>query len=114
MSTESVVETVIQNRIDKNHMHSYDLYHVHIMSFSSYNRYKLNSDLTCYQLGFVAQLVEHHTGIAEVMGSNPVEASEFFLGFVCNCFSYFITARITFTCILYPQYNHMIIYTSGG
>ena len=24
--------------------------------------------------GFIAQLVEHHTGIAEVMGSNPVEA----------------------------------------
>ena len=24
--------------------------------------------------GFLAQLVEHHTGIAEVTGSNPVEA----------------------------------------
>ena len=24
--------------------------------------------------GFIAQLVEHHTGIAEVTGSNPVEA----------------------------------------
>ena len=24
--------------------------------------------------GFIAQLVEHRTGIAEVMGSNPVEA----------------------------------------
>ena len=24
--------------------------------------------------GFIAQLVEHLTGIAEVMGSNPVEA----------------------------------------
>ena len=31
--------------------------------------------------GFIAQLVEHRTGIAEVMGSNPVEAlifSDFF------------------------------------
>ena len=28
--------------------------------------------------GFVAQLVEHHTGIAEVTGSNPVEALIFF------------------------------------
>ena len=24
--------------------------------------------------GFIAQLVEHHTGVAEVMDSNPVEA----------------------------------------
>ena len=52
--------------------------------------------------------------IAEVMGSNPVGASDFFLGFICNCLSYSITARITFTCILYPQCTRMIfiIYTS--
>ena len=31
--------------------------------------------------GLVAQLVEHRTGIAEVTGSNPVEALIFFLGF---------------------------------
>ena len=29
----------------------------------------------------IAQLVEHRTGIAEVMGSNPVEALIFFSGF---------------------------------
>ena len=28
--------------------------------------------------GFIAQLVEHRTGIAEVTGSNPVEALIFF------------------------------------
>ena len=28
--------------------------------------------------GFIAQLVEHRTGIADVMGSNPVEALIFF------------------------------------
>ena len=54
---------------------------IHIISLSSYNGYKLNSLLTCFQRGFIAQLVEHRTGIAEVMGSNPVEASYFFLGF---------------------------------
>ena len=27
--------------------------------------------------GFIAQLVEHRTGIPEVMGSNPVEAMNF-------------------------------------
>ena len=48
-------------------VHSYDLYHIHIMSFSSYNGYKLNSHLTCFQGGFIAQSVEHHTGIAEVI-----------------------------------------------
>ena len=47
----------------------------------------------------VAQSVEHHTSIAEAMGSNPVGASEFFLGFLCNCFSYFTTAKISFTSI---------------
>ena len=56
-----------------------------IMSFTSYNGYKLNSHLTCFQQGFIAQLVEHRTGIMELMGSNPVEASDFFLGFLCNC-----------------------------
>ena len=38
-------------------VHSYDLCHVHIMSFSSYNRCKLNSHLTCFQRGFIAQSV---------------------------------------------------------
>ena len=38
------------------------------------------------------RLVEHRTGIAEVMGLNPVGASGIFLGFICN----FTTARITF------------------
>ena len=28
--------------------------------------------------GFIAQLVEHRPGIAEVMGSNPIEALIFF------------------------------------
>ena len=34
-------------------------------------------------------------GIAEVMGSNPVGASAFFLGFLYNGFTSSITARIT-------------------
>ena len=81
---------------------------LHIMSFSSYNGYKLNSHLTCFRRGFIAQSVEHRTGIVEVMGSNPIGASECFLGFICNCFSYFITVRITFTCLLYPPCTRMM------
>ena len=42
-----------------------------VMSSCHSSREKLTSLPTC---GFIAQLVEHRTGIAEVTGSNPVEA----------------------------------------
>ena len=35
--------------------------------------------------GFIAQLVEHRTGIAEVTGSNPVEALIFFRLLLSSC-----------------------------
>ena len=35
--------------------------------------------------GFIAQLVEHCTGIAEVMGSDLVEALNFFRLLLSNC-----------------------------
>ena len=38
-------------------------------------------------------------GIVEVVGSNPLGASDFFLGFICNCLSYFTTMKISFTSI---------------
>ena len=47
---------------------------------------------------FIAQLVEHRTGIAEATGSNPVEALIFFT----------FTAMIT----LHFPLNHLIIVTS--
>ena len=72
--------------------------------------YKFNSHLTCFQRGLTGHLVEHRTGIAEVMGSNPVGASESFLGSICNCLSYFITARITFTSII----EFLTVVTSSG
>ena len=60
------------------------------------------SHLTCFLRGFIAQSVDwHRTGIAEIMGPNPVEASEFFLGFICNCLSYFTTAKITFPVLFF-------------
>ena len=40
----------------KSTVHTYDLYQIHI-SLSSHNRYKLNSLLTYYQQGFIAQLL---------------------------------------------------------
>ena len=38
--------------------------------------------------GFIAQLVEHHTGIAEVTGSNPVEALIVFRLLLSNCLNW--------------------------
>ena len=34
----------------------------------------MNSEHDQLPFGFIAQLVEHCTGMAEVMGSNPVQA----------------------------------------
>ena len=47
-----------------------------------FSRENMNSQLTSLPMcGFIALLVEHRTGIAEVTGSNPVEALIFFSGF---------------------------------
>ena len=42
--------------------------------FTPHGRYELNKLTSLPMCGFIAQLVEHRTGIAEVTGSNPVEA----------------------------------------
>ena len=42
--------------------------------FTPHGRYKLNKLTSLPVCRFIAQLVEHRTGIAEVMRSNPVEA----------------------------------------
>ena len=42
--------------------------------FTPHGRYELNKLTSLPICGFTAQLVEHRTGIAEVTGSNPVEA----------------------------------------
>ena len=44
--------------------------------------------------GFIAQLVEHCTGIAEVTGSNPAEAWVFFRLLFRNCLNCVSTAKI--------------------
>ena len=38
--------------------------------------------------GFIAQLVEHRTGIVEVKGSNPVEALIFFRLLLSSCLNW--------------------------
>ena len=51
-------------------------------------RYELNKLTSLPMCGFIAQLVEHRTGIAEVMGSNPVEALIFFRLLLSNCLNW--------------------------
>ena len=46
--------------------------------FTPHGRYELNKLTSLPMCGFIAQLVEHCTGIAEVTGSNPVETLNFF------------------------------------
>ena len=84
--------------------------------FTPHRRYELNKLASLPMCGFTAQLVEHRTGIAEVTGSNTVEAL-IFSGF------FFPIAEIgKFTAIiilhfdLQPQFKYMymnyFIYTS--
>ena len=68
----------------------YELFHIYFTSFHS-SREDMNStnrprsQCLC---GFIAQLVEHRTGIAEVTGSNPVEALIFFRLLLSNCLNW--------------------------
>ena len=64
---------------------SYIHFHTHLL-----NGYITNSHNDQLPVGLIAQLVEHSTGIAEVMGSNPVQAWIFFQGF----FSQLLKLRI--------------------
>ena len=55
------------------------------------------SQLTSLRMcGFVVQLVGHCTRIAEVTGSNPVEALIFFRLLYSNCLNWKFTAKITY------------------
>ena len=63
--------TLIYNR-SSNILVSYFIYTSH--HFTPYGRYELNKLALLPMCDFIAQLVEYRTGIAEVTGSNPVEA----------------------------------------
>ena len=56
--------------------------------FTAREKYELNKLTLLPTCGFIAQLVEHRTGIAEVMGSNPVEALIFFRLLLSNCLNW--------------------------
>ena len=57
--------------------YKYELFHINFTSFHCTGRYELNKLTLLPMYGFMAQLVEHRTGIAVVTNSNPVEAMTF-------------------------------------
>ena len=72
--------------------------------FTPHGRYELNLLASLPMCGFIAQLVEHRTGIAEVTGSNPVEAL-IFSGFFPIAYIGKFTAMVILYFDLQPQLN---------
>ena len=70
--------------------YKYELFHIkkNFTSFHCTGRYELNKLTSLPMCGFIAQLVEHRTGIAEVTGSNPVEVLIFFRLLLSNCLNW--------------------------
>ena len=66
----------------------YELFHIYFISFHSSRENELDKLTSLPMYGFIAQLVEHRTGIAEVTGSNPVEALIFFRLLLSNCLNW--------------------------
>ena len=68
--------------------YKYELFHIYFTSFHWTGRIELNKLTMLPMCGFIAQLVEHRTGIAEVMDSNLVEALIFFRLLLSNCLNW--------------------------
>ena len=68
--------------------YKYELFHINFTSFHCTGKYELNKLTSLPMCGFIAQLVEHRTGIAKVTGSNPVEALIFFRLLLSNCLNW--------------------------
>ena len=65
-------------------VHRYD-FNTFITSSSSFHRFITNQFNDMLSVGLLASLVECCTGIAEVKGSNPIQAWIFFRLSFCNC-----------------------------
>ena len=85
----------------------------HIISFLT-GRYELNKLTSLPMCGFIAQLVEHRTGIAEVAGSNPVEALIFFQASSFQLLKLEYILRWSFFTFIYNRSSYMnyFVYTS--
>ena len=82
--------------------------------FTPHGRYELNKLTSLPMCGFIAQLVEHRTGIAEVTGSNPVEALIFFQASSFQLLKLENLLRRSFFTLIYHRSSHMnyFIYAS--
>ena len=81
----------------------------HRSKFSNLSNWK--EELTSLPMcGFIAQLVEHRTGIAEVTGSNPVEALIFFGLLLSNCLNWKIYCDDHSSLHLLPQYKYELFH----
>ena len=82
--------------------------------FTPHGRYELNKLTSLPTCGFIAQLVEHRTGIAEVRGSNPVEALIFFQATSFQLLKLENLLRWSFFTLIYHRSSHMnsFIYAS--
>ena len=64
------------------------LFHIYFTSFHSSRKNELNKSTSLPMCGFIVQLVEQRTGIAEVTGSNPVEGLIFFSLLLSSCLNW--------------------------
>ena len=75
--------------------------------------YELNKLTSLVMCGFIAQLVEHRTGIAEVTGSNPIEALIFFRLLLSNYLNWKIycddPSSLSSTCTTAVQMTYFIL-----
>ena len=90
--------------------YKYELFHIYFTRFHCTGRNELNKLTLLPMCGFIAQLVEHRTGIAEVMGSNPVEALIFFRLLLSNCLNWKFTAMIILHFHFIPQYKYELFH----
>ena len=90
--------------------YKYELFHIYFTSLHCTEKNELNKLTSLPMCGFIAQLVEHRTGIAEVMGSNPVEALIFFRLLLSNCLNWKIYCDDHSSLHLQPQYKYELFH----
>ena len=87
----------------------YFIYTLH--HFTPHGRYELNKLTLLPMCGFIAQLVEHRTSIAEVMGSNPVEALIFFFRLLLSsCLNWKIYCDDHSSLVSIPQFKYEVFH----
>ena len=89
--------------------YKYELFHIYFISLHYTGKYELNKLTSLPMCGFIAQLVEHRTGIAEVTGSNPV-GPDFFRLLLSNCLNWKIYCDDHSSLHLQPQYKYELFH----